>query len=401
MSRGARDDDVGGRNRPRHTGQLSLTFDIKAHADWRAPTCAVLIGSGIGLALGAAYMAGGMSRAATDHARASRLAGAAAGAYSDTVLEREAAALDPGVLRVARRHDPFVSSGSVDRDRQDAVLLTRLENTQQPSGSRIPLRGVSLPAAAPFHLSGALETSRELECLTQAVYFEARGETPAGQAAVAQVVLNRVRHPAFPKTVCAVVFQGAGKRVGCQFSFACDGSMRRGRETVAWNRAQRVASKALSGGVMSSVGDATHFHTVNVAPNWGPRLVRTAEVGLHVFYRVGRDAGRVYTASAESHRATNLATFTSAPAPTAPMEITKELRLASAVTGDKADAAASASVQSGASNRVAAPAAAAAEVAGSARAASEPVKLPAAKLTPAKLTPLRAVDAEAEVVGTD
>ena len=152
---------------------------------------------------------------------------------------------------------------------------------------------------------------------------------------------------------------------------------------------------------MSSVGDATHFHTVNVAPNWGPRLVRTAEVGLHVFYRVGRDAGRVYTASAESHRATNLATFTSAPAPAAPMEITKELRLASAVTGDKADAAASASVQSGASNRVAAPAAAAAEVAGSARAASEPVKLPAAKLTPAKLTPLRAVDAEAEVVGTD
>ena len=156
-----------------------MTFDIKVHADWRAPTCAVLIGSGIGLALGAAYMAGGMSRAATDHARASRLAGAAAGAYSDTVLEREAAALDPGVLRVARRHDPFVSSGSVDRDRQDAVLLTRLENTQQPSGSRIPLRGVSLPAAAPFHLSGALETSRELECLTQAVYFEARGETPA------------------------------------------------------------------------------------------------------------------------------------------------------------------------------------------------------------------------------
>lgn len=397
MSRGARDDDVGGRNRPRHTGQLSLTFDIKAHAAWRAPTCAVLIGSGIGLALGAVYMAGGMSRAATDHARVSRLANAAAGAYSDTVLEREAAALDPGVLRIARRHDPFVSSGSLERDRQNAVLVTRLENTQSRSASRIPLRrgfDISLPAAAPFHLSGALETSRELECLTQAVYFEARGETPAGQAAVAQVVLNRVRHPAFPKTVCAVVFQGAGKRVGCQFSFACDGSMRRGRETVAWNRAQRVASKALSGGVMSSVGDATHFHTVNVAPNWGPRLVRTAEVGLHVFYRVGRDAGRVYTASAESHRATNEVTFTSAPAIPAPMEITKELRLVSAVTGDKADVVASAPQTNSAAK-------APAEAAASVRKGSEPVRIPAAKLTPAKLTPPHVAEVEAEVVGTD
>lgn len=400
MSRGARDDDVGGRNRPRHTGQFSLTFDSKAHADWRAPTCAVLIGSGIGLALGAIYMAGGMSRAATDHARASRLANAAAGAYSDTVLEREAAALDPGVLRVARRHDPFVSSGSVERDRQNAVLISRLENTQRPSVSRIALRGgfdVSLPAAAPFHLSGALETSRELECLTQAVYFEARGETPAGQAAVAQVVLNRVRHPAFPKSVCAVVFQGAGKRVGCQFSFACDGSMRRGRETGAWNRAQKVASKALSGGVMSGVGDATHFHTVNVAPSWGPRLVRTAEVGLHVFYRMGRNAGRVYTASADSQRATNAATFTSAPAISAPMEITRELRLASAVTGDKSDAAASAAAQAVAPNSATAPA----EAAALARKGSEPLRLPVAKFTPAKLIPTRAVEAEAEVVGTD
>ncbi len=397
MSRGARDDDVGGRNRPRHTGQLSLTFDSKAHAAWRAPTCAVLIGSGIGLALGATYMAGGMSRAATDHARASRLANAAAGAYSDTVLEREAAALDPGVLRIARRHDPFVSSGSVERDRQNAVLISRLENTQRPSPSRIPLRGgfdVSLPAAPPFHLSGALETSRELECLTQAVYFEARGETPAGQAAVAQVVLNRVRHPAFPKTVCAVVFQGAGKRVGCQFSFACDGSMRRGRETAAWNRAQKVASKALSGGVMSGVGDATHFHTVNVAPNWGPRLVRTAEVGLHVFYRMGRNAGRVYTASAESHQATNAATFTSAPAIAGPMEVTKELRLTAAVTGDQADAAAHTGVSS-------APSKAPVEAAVLARKSSEPPRLPVAKMIPAKLTPPHAAEVEAEIVGTD
>jgi len=377
--------------------KTSLKFDSKAHANWRAPACAVLIGSGIGLALGAAYMAGGMSRAATDHARASRLASAAAGAYSDTVLVREAAALDPGVLRIARRHDPFVTDVSAERQRQNAVLVSRLESAPRPAPSQIPLRGgfdVALPTAAPFHLTGALETSRELECLTQAVYFEARGETPAGQAAVAQVVLNRVRHPAFPKSVCSVVFQGAGKRTGCQFSFACDGSMRRGRETAAWNRAQKIASKALSGSVMRSVGDATHFHTVNVAPSWGPRLVRTAEVGLHVFYRVGRGAGRVYTASAESQRATNAATFTSAPAISAPLEITRELRLTSAVTGDKTDAAA----KTEAPERGAAIPAAPAEAVATARNTGEPLKASAVQITPIKLS---SPPVEAELVGTD
>lgn len=264
-----------------------MKFDSKVHANWRAPICAALIGSGIGVALGSAYLAGGMARAATDHSRASRLAAAASGHFSESILQREAAAMDPGALRVARRHDPFTSAGSPDRDRQNTLLAARLEKTPV---SRIALRGEFSPTlpAGPYRLIGALDSSRELECMTQAVYFEARGETPAGQAAVAQVVLNRVRHPAFPKSVCGVVFQGAGTRIGCQFSFACDGSMRRGKESAAWNRAQRVASRALSGVVMASVGDATHFHTVNVAPNWGPRMIRTAAVGLHVFYKLGR-----------------------------------------------------------------------------------------------------------------
>src|SRR5689334_21291508 len=94
---------------------ISLKFDSKAHAEWRAPTCAALIGSGIGIALGAAYMAGGMARAANDHARASRLAEAASGRFSESVLQREAASMDPGVLRVARRHDPFTTAGSAER----------------------------------------------------------------------------------------------------------------------------------------------------------------------------------------------------------------------------------------------------------------------------------------------
>lgn len=146
------------------------------------------------------------------------------------------------------------------------------------------------PAAKPFRSAAR----SDLDCLTEAVYYEARGEGPSGQAAVAQVVLNRVRHPSFPKSVCAVVFQG------CQFSFACDGSMRARREGRAWNRAQRIATDALSGAVMANVGNATHFHTVNVSPNWGSSLMRVGQVGLHIFYRFSGRNGRpgVFTAEA-------------------------------------------------------------------------------------------------------
>jgi hypothetical protein len=124
----------------------------------------------------------------------------------------------------------------------------------------------------------------DLECLTDAVYYEARGEDRGGQYAVAQVVLNRVKHPAFPKTVCGVVFQGAG-HAGCQFSFACDGSMRHGREAAAWERARHVAARALAGVVVANIGKATHFHTIGVSPFWASSMLRVAQVGEHVFYR--------------------------------------------------------------------------------------------------------------------
>ncbi|HQP20536.1 MAG TPA: cell wall hydrolase, partial [Phenylobacterium sp.] len=135
-----------------------------------------MIGSGIGLGLGAAYLAGGMARAATDHARAARIAEAAAGGFSEAVLLREAAAMDPGVLRIARAHDPFTVAGAAERDRQTAILAARLEQRtpqDRPVESGLLLRAAFnstyMPAAAPFRLAGALETSRELECLTQAV----------------------------------------------------------------------------------------------------------------------------------------------------------------------------------------------------------------------------------------
>ncbi len=143
----------------------------------------------------------------------------------------------------------------------------------------------SIQPAPPFALAGTgADHARALQCLTDAVYYEAAREPDDGQRAVAQVVLNRVRHPAFPATVCGVVFQGSEHR-GCQFSFACDGSMARAPQREAWDRAARVASAALDGQVFAPVGMATHYHTYAVTPAWNRSLVMTGVFGAHFFHR--------------------------------------------------------------------------------------------------------------------
>ena len=141
-------------------------------------------------------------------------------------------------------------------------------------------------AARPFSMGGAsgLDRARALRCLSDAVYYEAASEPDAGQRAVAQVVLNRVRHPAFPATVCGVVYQGS-QGAGCQFSFACDGAMARLPSTTGWSRAERVAAAALAGYVAAPVGLATHYHTYRVTPAWNRALVMTDAVGAHFFHR--------------------------------------------------------------------------------------------------------------------
>ncbi len=144
----------------------------------------------------------------------------------------------------------------------------------------------SIQPASPFTLAGSPnDKARALQCLTTAIYYEAAREPDDGQRAVAQVVLNRVRHPAFPATVCGVVFQGSEKR-GCQFSFACDGAMSRAQPARdAWIRAARVAADALSGSVFAPVGMATHYHTYAVTPSWNRGLVMTGVYGAHFFHR--------------------------------------------------------------------------------------------------------------------
>jgi spore germination cell wall hydrolase CwlJ-like protein len=229
--------------------------------------------------------------------RAKALAAAETQGFTDAALQR-ANGLSPGALAIAQRHDPFVVTGADQRDRQSADFAARLERSDpSPMGvvaASLMLRpdlgpeGSSAAARFRFASIGALDGARDLDCLTQAVYYEARGESSKGQAAVAQVVLNRVRHPAFPKTICAVVFQGAGLgKTECQFSFVCDGSMRQRRDETAWDEAQHVAARALSGVVMADVGSATHFHATRLGEQWGEGLVRVATVGMHVFYKFG------------------------------------------------------------------------------------------------------------------
>ena len=129
-------------------------------------------------------------------------------------------------------------------------------------------------------------SAKEQKCLAEAVYFEARGESVRGQAAVAQVVLNRVRNPAYPNTICNVVYQNTNWINHCQFSFACDGRKHRVTEMAHWKVAQQVAKAVSAGQIwLPDVGSATHYHAIYVHPNWAHTMIKVNKIGLHVFYR--------------------------------------------------------------------------------------------------------------------
>ena len=134
--------------------------------------------------------------------------------------------------------------------------------------------------------AAAADAQRALDCLTQAVYYEARSESLDGQRAVAQVVLNRVRNPAYPNSVCGTVYEGSRRATGCQFSFTCDGSLARRREPSAWGRAAEIANAALAGFVYAPVGTATYYHTSAINPWWAAKVTRVAAIGAHIFYRL-------------------------------------------------------------------------------------------------------------------
>lgn len=125
----------------------------------------------------------------------------------------------------------------------------------------------------------------EHQCLSEAVYYEARSESRSGQLAVADVVKNRVKSKHYPSSICAVVYEGAERPFACQFSFACDGSMDRAPLGKAWQRSQDIAQISLTGFVPDLTKNSTHYHTVEIEPNWSKTLEFKAKIGFHKFYR--------------------------------------------------------------------------------------------------------------------
>lgn len=155
--------------------------------------------------------------------------------------------------------------------------------------------GASSHFIRPVAFSGSsTDNSRALQCLTQAIYYEAGMEPNAGQRAVAQVILNRARHPSYPGTVCGVIYQGSERRTGCQFSYTCDGSLRRKPNRFHWNRSKKVAAAALAGESFTTVGTATHYHATYVYPYWAPSLRFLGTIGAHRFYSWKGSAGKAH-----------------------------------------------------------------------------------------------------------
>ena len=149
-----------------------------------------------------------------------------------------------------------------------------------------PFTKEPVPPAKPFRITGSpTDIARATDCLAAAIWYEAGAETLAGKKAVAQVVLNRVRHPAFPKTVCGVVFQGQERATGCQFTFTCDGAMMRVPGVSAWAQMRQLARIMLNGEVFKPVGVATHYHTDWVVPAWSAKLDKVHKEATHLFFR--------------------------------------------------------------------------------------------------------------------
>lgn len=194
-----------------------------------------------------------------------------------------------GLQPFERGGDSFPGSAFYWLDTSDSGLIAPTEAQAKWDQSH---SDAEIATARPVMAAGSSEDRwRALQCLTSAIYYEAASEPDAGQRAVAQVVLNRVAHPAWPNTVCGVVYQGS-ERPGCQFSFACDGSLARKPMKAFWDRARRVAADALAGYVYAPVGLATHYHTTAVHPYWAPSLSFIGTIGAHRFYSWAGAAGR-------------------------------------------------------------------------------------------------------------
>jgi len=191
--------------------------------------------------------------------------------------------------RAAKPLTPVTIQALLDREPMPVVLPEIVpdirEDKARAINASVPFSSSPNPSAAPYHLVARGEDrERAIDCLAAAMWYEA-GTDWEGQRAVAQVVVNRSRHPAFPKSVCGVVFQGSERDTGCQFTFTCDGAMARLPPEALWRRTRESAVEMLEGRVFAPVGLATHYHTDWVVPYWNARMEKIAAVRTHLFFR--------------------------------------------------------------------------------------------------------------------
>ena len=280
----------------------------------RALMAASSIGILIGASVGSAYLGGRLAHDNSARHVAGRLMQLASvskdGKIDDSSVRMLEAADDghvvsPTAMDIAMRFSHYAGADGDGGPNQNMLLAQNL-TAMRTSDDMRQMRGLpsvqivraslDITASAaqmvsdhPIRTASAMvfkaHSQNDSDCLTQAVYYEARGEGTDGMRAVAQVILNRVRHPAYPKTICGVVYQGAYQHVSCQFSFVCNGAMSGPLEAWAWRRAKSVAEAALGGYVMSGVGTATSFHTTGVNPGWSGTMDRVAQIGSHIFYQ--------------------------------------------------------------------------------------------------------------------
>lgn len=159
-----------------------------------------------------------------------------------------------------------------------------------PSDTQAPSASVATRSTSRPHYATLIEDAKspaQRKCLAEAIYFEARSESEEGQAAVAQVVLNRALSGLYPASVCGVVYQNRHRFKACQFTFACEGKSLRITDQASWTTAVRIADEVLEGRTyLANVGGATHYHATYVRPGWSRRLERASRIGTHIFYRL-------------------------------------------------------------------------------------------------------------------
>lgn len=199
---------------------------------------------------------------------------------------------DPGRAEsgISMRSSELARLKNIDQGVQAEFIVEGA--SAQERNAMIPVSGLPLARASGFSAipKGTAQYDSALTCLTQAIYYEAANEPLQGKRGVAQVVLNRMKHPAYPNSVCGVVYEGVYQPV-CQFSFTCDGALMRKPMARQWNEAKAVAKEMLAGAVEPSVGTATHYHADYVVPRWAFTLAKIEQIGTHIFYRFPGNAG--------------------------------------------------------------------------------------------------------------